>query len=363
MTKPKILVLVSPQGDAMHRDAFEGAAALTDAYEVFALVPNDQRAAYRAAGIACAAWRPSGYFGMTTAYRIITSAVKRFGPDLVQAHGFPAIGLALGTFPASLASRTVATFHDPQRDKEMPQKLVDLRFPKYLARAAAVVATYPALARALEGKFDRPAGSIGVIPHGVDEPLGNAALARPVARPGPVVGWTGWLSADRAWETAIDGFALVREHLPDARMIVAGGGRARQLVKAHAREVKVDEAVALPGEIRSDRLFAEIDMLVVPISRSAQVQGTLEALVAGIPVIASNAGALADAVGAVETGWLVDDRAADFATAIELVWNGIDAAWDGAGKQRSEAIARYGRDEVSARYRELYASVLAAREA
>jgi glycosyltransferase involved in cell wall biosynthesis len=355
VSRPKLLVLVSLDGDAMAREVEEHCAALRDSYEILALVPPKERERFASTGIAVERWRPAGIVGMAQSISKLRKRATRFAPDIVHAHGFPAVGVALGTFPSELASRTIATFHDPLRDKELPGKLVDRKLPGYLRRAAALTATYPSLARATERRLALDAETVAVIPHGVALGLETDLLARPSGRVGPVIGWRGSLSADRSWETAIDGFKQVRERFPDARLQISGSGRARQFVAAHARHQKVSEAVTFRGEGGADEFFAAIDVLAVPLSRDAQPHAPLEGLTYGVPVVAANAGALADALGTLDTAWLVPDDAEGFAEGLEDAWTRIDEAWHGAQLQRGAARAAYGREAVTARYLELYA--------
>ncbi|GAC1302302.1 MAG: hypothetical protein NVSMB21_00020 [Vulcanimicrobiaceae bacterium] len=216
-----------------------------------------------------------------------------------------------------------------------------------------------ALARALERRLSLEAGAIEVVPHGVAVPLETAPLVRPPDRPGPIVGWRGYLSADRSWETAIDAFGRLRETHPNARMEVAGSGRARNFVVAHARHAKLSGVVNFRGDVPAAELFANIDVLAVPISNDAQPQAPLEALVAGIPVVAAMATALRDAIEPLETGWLVPDDTAGFVEGLGDAWRSIDRAWSGAAAQRGAARERYGREVVGARYRAIYDAVLA----
>ncbi len=359
--KKKLLMLVSPRGDAMVRDVLDLATHLRDDYDLLVLASTDDKRRFRAAGVRCQGWRPGGFIGMGIAVARLRRVVTQFAPDLIHAHGFPAVAVALGTFPASLAARTLVTFHEPQRDKELPKKLVERKLPGYLRRAARLCATYPSLARALERRLQLADGTIDVVPHAVAVPLdGGAPLVRPATRSGPIVGWRGYLSADRSWETAIDAFAKLRERFPEARMEVAGAGRARNFVVAHARHLKLASVVNFRGDVPAADLFANIDVLAVPLSNDAQPQAPLEALVAGIPVVAANAGALKDAILPLRTGWLVPDDTAGFVAGLTDAWTKIDDTWAGAAEQRAEARERYGRDVVGSRYRDMYDAVLAA---
>jgi glycosyltransferase involved in cell wall biosynthesis len=198
---------------------------------------------------------------------------------------------------------------------------------------------------------------VHVIPHGVDVPVADAPLARPPARTGPILGWRGLLAADRAWEVAVDAFARTRERFPDARLLIAGDGRARQFVNAYVRTNGYAPYVTFLGAVEAGALFANVDILLVPISRDAQPHAPLEGLVWGVPIVAANGGALAAAVGEMQTGWLVDDDAVSFADGVSDAWSQIDAAFDGAAAQRPLARAKYARDVVTRAYLELYGSL------
>jgi glycosyltransferase involved in cell wall biosynthesis len=140
---------------------------------------------------------------------------------------------------------------------------------------------------------------------------------------------------------------------------IAGDGRARQFVNAYVRTNGYANFVTFLGAIDAESFFKTIDLLLVPISRDAQPQAMLEGLVRGVPVVAANGGALANAVGAMETGWLVDDDATSFAAGVSDAWSRIDAAWAGAAKQSASARERYDRRAVTDAYLERYRSIVA----
>jgi glycosyltransferase involved in cell wall biosynthesis len=357
MTLPKLLVLLSPEGDAAARDVAEHCACIRDAYDITILGTRERRAMFE--GFAYKNFRPSGIFGMGVAISTLRRAVTQLDPAIIHINGFAAASVALGTFPASIASRSIVSFHDPLREGELPKKLVERKFSGYLRRANAITATYAPLGESIAKRFGLHPEVVHVIPHGVDVPLETAPLVRPPGRSGPVLGWRGALAADRAWEVAVDALAKTRETFPDAHLQIAGDGRARQFVNAYVRTNGYANFVTFLGAIDAESFFKTIDLLLVPISRDAQPQAMLEGLVRGVPVVAANGGALANAVGAMETGWLVDDDATSFAAGVSDAWSRIDAAWAGAAKQSASARERYDRRAVTDAYLERYRSIVA----
>ncbi|MGP6157703.1 MAG: glycosyltransferase family 4 protein [Vulcanimicrobiaceae bacterium] len=356
MKRTNVLVLVSPQGEAMARDVQQLCIGLGEDYQIEVLAAKAWQPLFAPLGLRLHVWEPLGILRMALALRNLREAVERFRPDVVHVHGFAAAAAALGTFPQEYASRTITSFHDPLREHEVPRKMLELRFPQYAQRAARLTAAYPALARSLEKRFALDEDSVAVIPHSVAAPpLDSREVGRPPGRAGPVLGWIGKLAGvERAWRTAIEALAIVRRDAPDARLEIAGSGPARQFVSAHARFEKVPEVVKLCGDVAPAAMFAGIDLLLVPASRNAEPQPLLEALVWGVPVIAANAGALADTLREFETGWLVPNDPQGFADGIQAAWSDIDAAWSGAMSQREAARQRYDREVVVARYCELY---------
>ena len=357
MTRPKLLVLLSPEGDAAARDVAEHCARIADAYDITVLGTRERRAQF--AAFAYKNFRPSGIFGMGASISTLRRTATRLNPEIVHINGFAAASVALGTFPTSFASRAIVTFHDPLREGELPKRLVQRKFPGYLRRAHAITTTYASLAESVRNRFAGASSAVAIIPHGVDDrgAHADAPLARPPGRSGPILGWRGALAADRAWEVAVDALARTRETFADARLLIAGDGRARQFVNAYVRTNGLAPYVTFLGDVPAADFFTAIDVLLVPISRDAQPHAPLEGLVWGVPVIAANGGALAEAVGAMETGWLVDDDAVSFAAGVADAWPRIDAAWQGAAEQRTFARERYDRDVVTRAYDALYREI------
>jgi glycosyltransferase involved in cell wall biosynthesis len=355
MTLPKLLVLLSPEGDAAARDVAEHCARIRDRYDITVLGTRDRRSMFE--GFAYKSFRPSGIFGMGVAISTLRRTVTKVDPDVIHINGFAAASVALGTFPTSIASRSIVSFHDPLREGELPKKLVDRKFSGYLRRAGAITVTYAPLGESIAKRFGLHPEVVHIIPHGVELPRETAPLMRPPGRSGPILGWRGALAADRAWEVAVDALAKTRETYPDARLQIAGDGRARQFVNAYVRTNGYANYVTFLGAVDADSFFKTIDLLLVPISRDAQPQAMLEGLVWGVPVVASNGGALANAVGAMATGWLVDDDAKSFAEGVSDAWPRIDAAFAGAAEQREVASRSYSRENVTQAYLELYQAI------
>ncbi|KUL55164.1 alpha-(1-2)-phosphatidylinositol mannosyltransferase [Streptomyces sp. NRRL F-4489] len=156
-------------------------------------------------------------------------------------------------------------------------------------------------------------------------------------------------------DTLIRALPLIRRWIPEATLLLVGGGpdeeRLRRLVSAEM----VDDAVVFAGAHAHDALpafYAAADVFAMPCRTrrcGLEVEGLgivfLEAAAAGLPVLAGDSGGAPDAVQDGQTGHVVDGRSPD-AVVERLVAMLIDrdAARDMGEKGRVWVAAEWGWD-------------------
>jgi glycosyltransferase involved in cell wall biosynthesis len=130
------------------------------------------------------------------------------------------------------------------------------------------------------------------------------------------VGVASRLVPGKGHDVAIRAFAAVAERLPKARLLVAGDGPLRREVEEMARYNLPSRQVSILGFVEDIRgFFSACDLVLFP-SLPSFGEGfglaALEAMAAGVPVVASNAGPLPEVVSDGESGLVVaagDDQA------------------------------------------------------
>jgi glycosyltransferase involved in cell wall biosynthesis len=209
--------------------------------------------------------------------------------------GLPAAAAA--GVPVRIASR-----RELNPDKSRGQILLQRQAYRF---ATKVVANSRA-AQAILQQEGLATSSIVVIPNGID-PSALVERRPDVADRAPrTIITVANLRAEKSHETLIAAAArLVRIH-PHLQFQIVGGGPRRQALEALAAAHAIRDHVAFLG-YREDvgALLAAADIFVLPSRSEAFPNGAIEAMAAGLPVVASAVGGLLDLIEDGRTGLLV----------------------------------------------------------
>jgi glycosyltransferase involved in cell wall biosynthesis len=143
----------------------------------------------------------------------------------------------------------------------------------------------------------------------------NAVVSAPEARSEepptslqehPLVGVVARLQPEKGVANFLKAAARVAQQFPEAHFVIAGDGPLRQELVALAEALGLENRVHFLG-FRSDAsaLMGSLDVLVVPSLTEGSPLVTLEAMAAGVPVVASAVGGIPDQVRHDKEGLLV----------------------------------------------------------
>ncbi|RJQ85476.1 glycosyltransferase [Amycolatopsis panacis] len=171
----------------------------------------------------------------------------------------------------------------------------------------------------------------------------------------PVVGAVGRLSYQKAPEHFVAAMAAL--HRPDVTGVWIGDGELAARVHDLARQVHPGTRIVLAGQ-RADvpALLPAFDVFTLPSRYEGLPVAIVEAMVCGVPVVATAVNSVPDVVRPGETGLLVPPQRPDLlATAIAHLLDRPDEAARLAGAAQAQVDHRYGlralADALEAAYR------------
>jgi glycosyltransferase involved in cell wall biosynthesis len=171
------------------------------------------------------------------------------------------------------------------------------------------------------------------------------------------------LRPEKSHETLIAAAELLAADFPDIEFQIVGDGPRRTELEALVRAQGLERRVQFFGH-REDvaQLLAEADIFVLPSRSEAFPNGAIEAMAAGLPVVASATGGLLDLIEHGHTGLLFEPgNAAALADALRhLVTNGSIASGIGQRAQ-TQVRQRYSFERMVKAFEDLYVAGLPAR--
>ena len=240
--------------------------------------------------------------------------------------------------------------------------------PVYTWLADRVITSGEAIRRLVMNAGASPERVVA-IPAGVDLdgfPFGrrSKAVADALGVSPPVIGSVAMFRGSKGHAHLIEALAVVRRRYPGATLLLVGDGIRRAWVEGLARDAGLAEAVVFTG-FRSDvaALLGAMDCFALASTRTEGVpQSLLQAFAAGVPVVASDIGGIAEVVADGATGVLVKATAVDLAQGIERVLDDPDAAARRAIAARAMVEERFSHASMLTRLLDLYVEVLGARQ-
>jgi glycosyltransferase involved in cell wall biosynthesis len=249
--------------------------------------------------------------------RVVRDLIRLVGArdiDLLHVTCFKAT--MLGRLAAQLTGRAVvAHIHDA---KPMPpwMRLIQRRLGP---RTDAAVAVSKAVREVAVEDYGVPAERIRVLYNGVL--ADRFALVAPDARrrirqqqgiaaDAPVIGIVGRIEPGKGVKQLVSALPAVLERCPGAVLLVVGDGSIRRECQRLVEKVGVGAAVRFTGH-RDDvpALLAAMDVMAAPaIAKEGLPYAVLEAMCAGVPVVATSLGGLGECVVHGETGLIVPMR-------------------------------------------------------
>jgi glycosyltransferase involved in cell wall biosynthesis len=231
--------------------------------------------------------------------------------------------------------------------------------------ADRIVVPSPSVAHVAADWAHIPRNKITVIPNAIDLKdfaSGTGASPAPKSEHGRVaratnikalsIGFIGRLDLIKRIPDLLHAMSLLRD---DVHLDIYGEGRERPHIEALIRQLNLSKRVTLHGSIaRPQEAFAGMSLLVLPSAAEGFGLVLIEAMAAGVPVVATNVPGICDVVRNGETGLLVPPGSPpELAHAIDRVLGDEGLRRTFVSRARQDVERRFTWDAVLQKYRAL----------
>jgi glycosyltransferase involved in cell wall biosynthesis len=213
--------------------------------------------------------------------------------------------------------------------------------------------------RDLAVSWDVAPERVSVLPNpapAVPELLPRDELKRSLGVNGATLAFAGRLTAQKSLGRALDAVAVA----DGVSLLVAGDGPDRGALEARARELGIDDRVRFLGPQPRERvveLFRAADATILSSSWENFPHTVVEALAVGTPVLAMEAGGVAEIVRDGVNGLLVPAGDTDALAAAVRRYFGDAALRERLRGQATESVANYSAERVFSRLEDVLRSV------
>lgn len=263
----------------------------------------------------------------------VSASLDEFRPDIVHSHHPFLLGHAALLVAASFDVPLVFTHHTmhEQYTHYVPLDSPQLkRFVVQLATGYAnlsdrVIAPSQSIAKILERRGVKTA--IEVIPTGVDVKQmaqGNGSSLRERLKIPPeaqVIGHTGRLAPEKNLRFLAEAVAEFIDCHPKTHFLVVGKGPSRREIKSVFKKASLDSNLHFTGSLDGQDLvdsYHAMDVFAFASKSETQGMVLVEAMAAGVPVVALDAPGARDVIIHNKNGWLIEGEApAAFVSALK----------------------------------------------
>jgi glycosyltransferase involved in cell wall biosynthesis len=177
---------------------------------------------------------------------------------------------------------------------------------------------------------------------------------------GFTIGAIGRLSPEKGFQILLEAFKTVEQVHPEARLLILGEGSERNALEAKIKRLRLEKKVFMPGYVADARRYIPLFRVYV---LSSLTEGlpmvVLEAMQAGVPIVATMVGGIPAVLGNGQAGILVPAHSpSDLAEGIMRVLNDQCLVESMTKVARNLLQSRYSSTAMAINYSGIYSGLL-----
>lgn len=291
-----IALWVVPVGDfgGVARHVLDTASCGIPGWRIVVLAPDGPLVdACREAGVAVVTGTLGPEHGLRRSVQCLRQLNKRLRPGVIHTHLAYADLTAAASFPLRRGPLLVSTEHGISGDRSLYQRRgLHARMMVFAHRTRlrafdGIIAVSHSTADQIRRRWSPPSRlPITVLPNGIDR---SGAESAPGSG-GPRISTISRLSHEKRLGDTLDAFAAVLRRDSSAQLTIAGDGPDREDLLRRCTQLGIERAVAFPGFMNAQELLRRTDVLVQLSAWENCSYTILDAVNAGVGVVATPVG-------------------------------------------------------------------------
>ena len=156
-----------------------------------------------------------------------------------------------------------------------------------------------------------------------------------------IIGYVGRLHYEKGVDILIRAFALIKGFDNNAKLLIVGDGPLRGYILELAKRLRIEDSVEVTGSVPNTKVpeyLAKMSIFVLPSRYEGLPNALLQAMAAGLPIVATSVGSVSDIIINGRNGLLVSpEDVNELAKAIKLLMDNRELAMKLALQARKDA--------------------------
>lgn len=254
------------------------------------------------------AWPNIRFIGIVTFWVKICLKIRTIKPDVFHAQsllcGIPAVA-------AKKFLKIPFVVWGQGSDIYLPGRFTRMTSKPILQNADAVLALTEDMKQKMREICDR---DISVVPNGIDLERFKISSGGKKEGNAKTIIFVGRLHPVKGVQYLIEAMAIVHQQMPDVKLVIVGDGMERARLEEFAEKLNLNGCIQFAGQVPQEsipRFMHQADVFVLSSLSESFGIVNLEAMAAGLPIVATNVGGIPDIVEEGVNGYLVNAKNPD----------------------------------------------------
>ena len=176
------------------------------------------------------------------------------------------------------------------------------------------------------------------------------------------IGSVGRLTEQKGFSDLISATAIARKKIPNLKLILIGDGELRESLQAEAKKLQIEDYVTLTGKVNNvNDYLKQIDLFISSSLWEGLPTVIMEAMLAGVPVVATSIPGSIDMVKPGINGWLASPGKPEHLAEV-IVEALLDSEHrDSYRRAAAETVKEFSLEKIAEKYQALYREIIASK--